>query len=203
METNGTVNALLLLSGAVVKVYDDVVDNQLHVTIPIILYLQVSMVVLYIVLVSQNVIMCIPFGLSAIAMLITDVLLCKPGDPRNIDNRFFQCFSVAVVAVFFVVCITKLNEIRPYLITSLFGLLALGAIMALDMKIMPEEYSVKKAVFRFVCILVLLIIVLNYGDVQALKLAQPLFWVGIGYFTTWFVTHTGSMCNKHLTGQST
>lgn len=180
---------------ALVKVYDDAIDNHWGLAQGTLLLLRIALLILFFGVAFLSVEMHILLGLAAIFMLATDKVIGDPSKPHNLDNAFFYWFAVLVVIVFLSLCALRPSLVRAS-ITSTF-LQVLAVVMAaclVDLVLTPEEYSAKKALSRSFAIagavaVLVYIEVFHHGDDDPWRRMQPIMWSALGYNVVWFTTH--------------
>jgi hypothetical protein len=188
-------NATSFAFWALIKVYDDAIDNHWGLAQGTLQLMRISMLIMYFFVAFLSVEMRILLGLAAVFMLATDKVIGDPSKPHNLDTPFFYWFAVLVVIVFLSFCALRPSLVRASLSSSTF-VKVLAVVMAaclVDLVLTPEECSAKKALSRSIAIagavaVLVYVDVFHHEDERWTRM-QPIMWSALGYNIVWFATH--------------
>jgi len=196
-------NASSFAFSALVKLYDDAIDNGWSLPETHLHVMRAAMVALYFVIIASSTEMHILFGCAALYMLAADKVILGGGSsgdsgdhkkPHNLDHAFFYAFAWLVLAVFVAFCVLNpsaviLHATWPVMVVVL--LLCIAGFF--DQLVTPEEYSRKKAIVRTGSAVACAVALVVVDRVQALEpfapVLTPLLWSFLGYNLVWTLTH--------------
>jgi cytochrome b subunit of formate dehydrogenase len=189
------VDTAAFMFGVTVKLYDDIVDNNMPIrqNLMIINSLRVAIVCLYAFMIIQNNIMHFIAGFTSVVWLLTDTVAKAYGEEeiKNLDDPFFLVMDLVVLSIFVIFCAYDIERIRALLSTDLVMLLicfvGLNSIECIRHK---YEFGYEKAVSRGILLLVLVFLIGGtyiYNDRFAF--ARPILLIATGYTITWFLMH--------------
>ena len=159
---------IALLSGGLIKVYDDIVDIPeygSHFSNTFIILLKISLIALMIIMSINNA--NIPLIIFTFILIME---LCV--DSNTLDDTFYK---VGMIVTFIMVCYTFTISNINYIIGSTVALALIGGFI--DHKLFPEDHSINKIIGRStMCILLFL-----SKDTLKHVVEYDLIWFGIGY----------------------
>ena len=190
--------ALALVAGMATKGYDELVDTDVGMAIPMELrararrMLQLVIVGMYAALVFVSPLMNVLLGFMAVWMFVADWMLGKIGPElsTNLDDSFFRLFNVVVVAVFAVSCAVFGLWRRVLHVDVALGMCAIVTVGLLDFLAFNEELSPKKVWSRAITSVAMLGVLM----VPRLRGLAPLVYMTLGYLLVWFVSKALEAC---------
>lgn len=168
------VNISALVTGIFVKLYDDIVDNNVISNSSTIMYTLKALLIIFLTILVMNDIY------AAFIFTITSLVCLYLGDA---DNNFWR-FLALIPMLALIINYKQVPELVKQNIGYKIILLVIGLLfLFLEPKVFPEEKSTKKTIFRIglVIVAILCLYINTYPDFQFII---PINYFLLGYFST-------------------